>query len=184
MDPYVRSPAASLPHAPLPESGLAGSYVPAVEPERPAWAQRTEKWDLPQYGFFAGVAGGVLILLCAFSLALFLTAMAFFGWGSWPWVDGVQSGRADDWWVWPLGVAACGLVTGATVLLSALRVKERPDAGALAGVAMVAGGLLSFFAMGGFLLGGLLAIVGGVLAVMGSRTVVLVRAPRVQAGHL
>ncbi|HUR68716.1 MAG TPA: hypothetical protein VM370_05670 [Candidatus Thermoplasmatota archaeon] len=153
-----------------------------LEPAAPAtWGERIE---YARAGFYAGLAGGVLILVAAFVTALFLTAMATFAGGvpTWTWFDNdVRDGVVNDGWPEvPIFIAVWGLVTGAAVLLGALAVKERPDRATVPGVVMLAAGLLSFFALGGFFLGGLLAIVAGVLAVAGSRNVFGVRAPRVR----
>lgn len=165
-----------------PTNAVTGGHVyeePALPPERVTW---TDKIEYTRYAFYGGLAGGVLILVAAFIGALFLTAMATFGGGlpSWAWGVDDQVGRDDGFPEVPILIGVWGLVTGGTVILAALRVKERPMHAALPGVAMIAGGVLSFFALGGFLLGGLLAIIAGVLAVAGSRTLFYARGPRLR----
>ena len=156
-------------------------------PPRPAWATWADKGELPKWAFYSGLAGGVLILLCAFSIALLMTVMGFLGGPTlaWPWLtdpDGAgPAGNDADWSpAVPFVFALWGLLTGGAVLLGALKLKENPEASAVPGVIMLVGGLLSFLTFGGFLVGGLLAIVGGVLAVAGARSVFTVRGPRVR----
>lgn len=137
---------------------------PALPHEPPDWAPRG---DHSRYAFYGGMAGGVLILLAGFIGALVLTLMAVFA-------------DVRPAWEVPVLIGLWGLVTGGVVLLAALRVKEAPETAALAGLAMVAGGVLSFFALGGFVLGGLLAILAGVLAIAGSRSLWYARGPRIR----
>lgn len=154
--------------------------APAAVADAPAWSPRrwaSDRVDLLQYAFWAGLAGGVLILLGAFAISLFLMAMTLFGVtpASW-WVFDVDGpgdgdGRADWFPGMAVAVAIWGLLTGGMVLLGAVRLKEGGRVTALPGVVMLMGGLLSFFALGGFLLGGIIAILGGVLAIAGASTV-------------
>jgi hypothetical protein len=81
----------------------------------------------------------------------------------------------------PFLFAVWGLVTGGAVLLGALKLKENHEAAAGPGAIMLVGGLLSFLVFGGFLVGGLLAIVAGVLAIAGARSVFAVRGPRIRS---
>lgn len=151
-------------------------HEPDTPRSTPAWYDRL---DYGRWGFLAGLSGGVLILVAAFVVALFLSALAAFGASpAWAFDPGDEGPRDDGFPEVPLAIGAWGLVTGAVVLLAALRVKERPDDSAIAGVVMVSAGLLSFLATGGFLLGGVLAILGGVLAVAGARSIGLMRGPR------
>lgn len=175
LDPY-RSRAD--PYAP-PVDSPAATYVapnppplaPMADPPRGRrfstggdwWSDRA---DLRQWAFLAGLAGGVLILVGAFALALFLTSMQLLG-----------AGDADIWYLdddnfpgIPLAVALWGLLSGGLVLMGALRLKEMDEISAMPGVIMLVGGLLSFFALGGFLVGGLASIVAGVLAIAAART--------------
>lgn len=137
----------------------------------------TEKAEFRRWAFYAGLAGGVLILLGAFATALFMMVMSIFDAEPAWW----RMGDEDGWFPWlALALGVWGLVTGAVVLISAASLKESRDATVFPGIGMVAGGLLSFFALGGFLVGGILAIVGGVLAIAGARTVLGVRGPRLR----
>lgn len=161
--------------------GIVYHEEPAVPVRPPDWAPRGG--DYSRYAFYGGLAGGVLILLAAFIGALVLTMMATFGGGlpSWAWgVDDDPGGRDDGFPEIPVIVGLWGLVTGGAVILAALRVKEAPSQAALAGIVMVAAGVLSFFALGGFFLGGLLAIVAGVMAIASSRSLWYARGPRIR----
>lgn len=156
--------------------------TPAVPPRtRPAWTAWADKAELVKWAFYAAMAAGVLILLCAFAIALLMTVMGFFGGPAlgWPWL--VEPDGDPGWSpVVPFLVALWGLLTGGAVLLGALRLKEAPDASAMPGILILVGGLLSFLVFGGFLVGGLLAIVAGVLAIAGARSVFTVRGPRLR----
>lgn len=179
---YAASPA----YDPLPTYEETPAYTPA----RAAWADRTEKGRFVEWAFYSGLAAGVLILLCAFSVALLMTVMGFLGGPNlaWPWLtdpDGAGPAANDAAWspLVPFLFALWGLVTGGMVLIGALRLKESPEWSAGPGAIILVGGLLSFLVFGGFLVGGLLAIVSGVLAVAGARSLFTVRGPRLRGNE-
>lgn len=169
---------------PYPTNPMTGDYhsEPAVPPSPPLRATWDDKVDYSRWAFYAGLGGGVLILLAAFLGALLFTAIAAFGgvmpgWAWWgPGADGVRVDSAFP--EVPILIALWGLLTGIAVVLCALRIKERPDEAAIPGIVMLVAGLLSFLALGGFLLGGVLAISGGVLAIAGARSLWGMHAPR------
>lgn len=178
---YVPPPPAPPPReAPLPATSSMATatttdadVAPAAR-SMPWWMQRG---NLREWAFIAGLAGGVLIMVGAFAVALFVTALQLVGpvdSNVWFLDDGNFPGAA-------LAVAVWGLVTGGVVLWGALRLKQGDDASALPGALMLIGGILSFFALGGFLVGGLAAIAAGVMAVAGAEYVLPprdARAPR------
>lgn len=176
MDPYPSNPLTGG----IPDTTYRPIDAPATTSAR--WTDRT---DYARWAFYAGLAGGVLILLAAFVVALFMTAWATFGggavpgWGAWNDAADVERGESGFPEI-PILLSLWGLVTGGAVLLAALRAREHPERAAIPGIIMVSAGLLSFFALGGFLIGGILAMVGGVLAIAGSRTLWTTRAPRVR----
>lgn len=153
--------------------------VPAYVPPRAAWAERADRADFSKWAFFAGLASGLLILLCAFSVALVMMLLSALGG---PDLDWVWAGDPDGEWspVAPFLFALWGLLAGGAVLLGALRLKENPQGSAMPGVVMVLGGLMSFLSLGGFFVGGILAIIAGAMAIAGARSVLLVRGPRLR----
>lgn len=58
-----------------------------------------------------------------------------------------------------------GVVSGAIILLSALMMNSRPSESSKWGVIVLVFSVLSLFGMGGFLIGAVLGIVGGILAI-------------------
>lgn len=179
-DPYATNPG-SYAREPgtLPEYRVEPVAGAKAMPIRAAWE---DKIHFSRWAFYAGLAGGILILLAAFLGALLFTAIAAFGgtmpgWAWWRADVGDNDGGFPEV---PILIAVWGLVTGIVVLLCALRIKERPDEAAIPGIAMLVAGLLSFLALGGFLLGGIFAIAGGVLGIAGSSHLLGTRAPRVR----
>ena len=147
-------------------------YDYTLEPEVDtieAPAPIARRLDLGQWAFYAGLAGGVLILVAGFVAALFVTA-----------ADALDQPFLDATWQDAMLIGIWGLVTGAAVVLGALRVRERPDASGIPGLVMIAAGVLSFFALGGFFVGGLAAILAGVMAVASSRSMWRMPGPRVR----
>lgn len=166
---YVASPP---PAPPIPSAPPSFSAAPPATP-RALWADRAQ---MREWAFIGGMVGAVLILVGAFAVALFVTVMNL-----------VDASDPDVWFLdeanfpgAPLAVALVGMLTGGLVLVGALRLKDGQDPSAIPGGAMLFGGILSFFALGGFLVGGLTAIVAGVMAISGARTVLPPRVPRVE----
>lgn len=126
----------------------------------------TDRERLMQWAFVAGLVGGVLILAGAFTLALMMTFVSLF----WP-----APAHAPAWFspgafpVFAVFLGVWGLAAGALVIYAAARLRGNVGDPMPWGIGMIGGGVLSFLAMGGFLLGGLAAIVGGVLAVAATR---------------
>lgn len=178
-DPAYAPPPSTL-HASYPPPGPEPVPIPAHVPPRPEWAARHDRGDFVKWGFYAGLAGGVLILLCAFTVALLMTVLGFLGAPDLAWAFDGDAAIDDDGWspVAPFLFALWGLLTGGAVILAALRLKETPHASAMPGVVMLLAGIMSFVVLGGFLVGGILALVAGVLAIAGARSVLLVRSPR------
>lgn len=156
----------------------AGPYADPFPPAAPAaepptsGGEHTRNWAVTM-----SLLGGVLILAGSFLLAILLTFLSFFG--AWPATWGLEDpGRLTRA---AFFVAFWGLVTGGLVLYSAAVLRKVDESALVPGIGLVAGGLLSFFAMGGFIVGGLLAIVAGVLAIGGMPPMAFERAPRWRA---
>ena len=63
------------------------------------------------------------------------------------------------------GFAAIGVISGIIILIGSIMVYNRPSKASTWGALILAFSLASFFAMGGFFLGAVLGIVGGILAI-------------------
>lgn len=111
-----------------------------------------------EFGIASGLslASGILILVGAIISwiwhASFLPQMG--------WMMGVPN-------VMPIfaSMVVTGVVSGAIILLSALMMSSRPSESSKWGVIVLVFSVLSFFGMGGFLIGAVLGIVGGILAI-------------------
>ncbi len=62
------------------------------------------------------------------------------------------------------GIGLFGLVSGVIVLVSALMLRNRPSQRTLWGALILIFSVLSFFGTGGFLIGAILGIIGGIMA--------------------
>lgn len=121
-------------------------------------ARRTRAWA---YGLT--IAGGALIIGGALMMLLFWSIASGTGWtGNW-WMPGhgfmFQSGV-------PFGAfLVWGLFAGAIVLWAGARMRPGGGGdGTTEGVVAIVGSVLSFPAMGGFMFGALLGVVGGALS--------------------
>lgn len=74
---------------------------------------------------------------------------------------GMMQGFGGGWFY---GAAAIGLIAGIAVLVGAVMIYARPRSASTWGLLVLVFSILSFFGMGGFFIGAILGIVGGVLA--------------------
>lgn len=120
----------------------------------------TDRSDLLQWAYLSGLLAGVLVL--AGSLAMGMMSAA------WTMGQGFMMGYGPGWWgaQWLLPMTIWGAIVGGAILYAASKLAAAPRP---AGIALVALGILSFPAMGGFMIGALAAIVAGVLA-LGAET--------------
>ena len=65
---------------------------------------------------------------------------------------------------WSLVAAAIGLISGAVVLIGAIMIYTQPNRISTWGLVILVFSILSLFGMGGFFLGAILGMVGGILA--------------------
>lgn len=119
------------------------------------------------WGFVLALAGGVLMIAGSAS-ALFgypgMPMMGGSGFGGMP-----MMGWGYDYAAPPAWTGWAGLALGALAVVAAIRFRdETHDVTAWAVAAILAGALASF-AMSGHLLGGVLAVVGGALALAAGR---------------
>ncbi len=75
---------------------------------------------------------------------------------------GMMQGYGFGGWFYAL--AAIGLVSGVIILIGAIMVYTQPGRASTWGVLILVFSLVSFFGMGGFFLGAILGVVGGILA--------------------
>ncbi|MEM1946119.1 MAG: hypothetical protein QXF95_03785 [Candidatus Caldarchaeum sp.] len=118
--------------------------------------------EKPTAAFILSLVGGVLIL----AGGLFgLTAWMMWG-GMAYWGGMMGPGMMMGWWM-PWAWSALpfiGLVSGIVVIASALMLQSRPSQAHTWGALILAFSMISIFGMGGFIIGALLALVGGILA--------------------
>ncbi|HLE97065.1 MAG TPA: hypothetical protein VI997_06810 [Candidatus Thermoplasmatota archaeon] len=119
----------------------------------------TEMW-----AFVATLVGGVLIVMAALMGAFMMSFVGPFS-GGMVWMMGGYAPSPG----WLLGMGAWmvlwGVATGAVVIAGAVRIRAGGPDTLGWGVAVVVAACLSLFAMGGFLFGAVLAVVGGVVAI-------------------
>lgn len=123
--------------------------------------------EFPKAAYTLGIVSGALILLNGLLLSL-ASALAvaraglFYRFGPY---GGYMMYRP---YMWPgivfFGMAVFGLICGILVLISAIMVRRNPENYAW-GTLMIIFSVLSFFSMGGFIVGAILGIIAGALAV-------------------
>ncbi len=124
-------------------------------------ASGAEKY--PRTAYLLSLIGGILVLFLSIIIAILyiVIATAFssfhisiaFGVGA----------------VVSAALAAVAVLLGILILVFALRMKNHPETSQTAGVVVLVCALLSFIGGGGFYIGAILALVGGILAIIWKR---------------
>jgi len=113
----------------------------------------------------SGLVGGLLILATGLTFLLMpaLLPVRMMGWSH-------MGGTPYGWWPsFMYSLAAWNLLLGGAAVLAALRLRAGSPQAATWSVLLLVVGALSFPMMGGFLLGSLAALLGGVLGLLASR---------------
>ena len=126
----------------------------------------SEDTSVNTWSFVSLLVGSILILFGSIAGALMMGVWG--AWGMMPMAGMMgeyMSNYVGDGWTSTMAwwMAAWGIVTGGLVLAAALHVRSGREAQTWAVIAIVAG-VLSLFAMGGYVVGAIAAIVGGALA--------------------
>jgi len=118
-----------------------------------------------QWAYASLLAGGILIVIGGVGVALMMGFTGMMGYGM---MGNYASYMTTNWFAgmaWWMGLI--GLATGGIVLFAAYRLRQDPTDRATAGTLGIIGGALSLLAMGGWVVGASLAILGGALALGG-----------------
>lgn len=118
----------------------------------------------PTAAFVLSLVAGVLILLGGlFGMVAWMMwgGAAYWG-GGW----GMMGPMMMGWWMpmWLSAFSVLGLVSGIVIVASALMLQNRPSEAKTWGTLILVFSVVSLFGMGGLLIGALLGIVGGILA--------------------
>jgi hypothetical protein len=103
--------------------------------------------ERPYAAFVLSLVGGVLILVGG------LLGLTWLGWPMWGWMPGFL-----------LAFSAVGLVSGAAVVTAAYMLYNKPSQAQTWGTIVLVFAIVSLLSAGGFIIGALLGIVGGLLA--------------------
>jgi hypothetical protein len=115
--------------------------------------------EIPTVAFILSLLGGLLILLSG--IVFLMIGAAFMGsmMGALvPGLTGLVSSVIAGLGVW-------GLICGVIILLGAYMIYTRPDTHGMWGIIILVFSLLSFIEGGGYIIGAILGIVGGILAI-------------------
>jgi hypothetical protein len=123
--------------------------------------------EIPTASFVLSLIGGLLILAGAGMMLTFSSGTPYYGMmGGYGGMMGGYYGMMQGFGYggWFYGVAATGLVSGIIVLIGAVMIYTRPDKAPTWGLLVLIFSIISFAGMGGFFLGAILGIAGGILA--------------------
>ncbi|MEM0443837.1 MAG: hypothetical protein QXG52_03730 [Candidatus Caldarchaeum sp.] len=114
--------------------------------------------DKPTAAFILSLVGGVLILSGAL--------LGFVRWVVWGGMMCPGCGMMGWWtpWAWT-AFSSLGLVSGILVTVGAFMLQTRPQQANTWGSIILAFSAISLISMGGFVVGALLGIIGGILAI-------------------
>jgi CDP-diglyceride synthetase len=123
----------------------------------------------PITAFILSLIGGILILITGIvGLAWFGAAGPYWG-GFGGWMSGMMGGYHGFFGGGEYGFFAVlsllGLVSGVLIIVGAIMLRSRPQDHLVWGVLILIFALVSFADMGGYLIGALLGIAGGALAI-------------------
>jgi hypothetical protein len=114
------------------------------------------------------VIGGALMLaggLLAFSMLGVWSQSAMYGWGSMMRGGGWGMMAPGGYIGWTVGtMASISLAAGAVSIFGGYMIHKKPESGHGWGVAVLIASIIGLFGMGGFIVGPILGIVGGILA--------------------
>lgn len=124
--------------------------------------------------FLLSLIGGVLILIGGLVVLVIGMCGAFgVGYGYTGMMMGRMMGGFGPVWVFGgisvIAVSIIGIVSAVIVIYGAFAVRDRPGARTTWGALILAFSLISLLSLGGFLVGAVLGILGGILAMVGSR---------------
>ncbi len=117
--------------------------------------------EIPARAFLLSLTAGILILG---NSALLGVAATWF-----PWVIPTLPGSADNLTVPFASLTAVGLICGVLVLLGAMMLRRRPVNRKVWGMMIVVFSIPSVITGGGFIIGFILGIIGGALAVRATK---------------
>jgi hypothetical protein len=124
--------------------------------------------QLLYWGYAAGLVGGVLILASTVLLVLFMAVLGTIGVTMPMWWGQFEPRALGGFAAALMGllVLLWGVLTGLLVLWGANRTRTGGPNLVPAGVVMIVAGVLSFPVMGGFWVGAMAAIAGGILVIL------------------
>ncbi|MEM0445340.1 MAG: DUF6114 domain-containing protein [Nitrososphaerota archaeon] len=116
--------------------------------------------EKPLAAFILSLAAGALVLVGGVASLLW---MYYPGWMSW---RGMMMPMMMWWaaWVWWIP-SIIGIASGAVIIVGALSMYSNPQLSQLWGALILIFSLVSLLGLGGFIVGALMGIVGGILAI-------------------
>ncbi len=123
--------------------------------------------EVPTASFILSLIAGLLILAGVGMMTTFSFGTPYYGmmggyYGMMGGYYGMMQGFGYGGWFYL--AAAVGLISGIVILIGAILIYTQPGRASTWGLFVLVFSILSFFGMGGFFLGAILGIVGGVLA--------------------
>lgn len=121
----------------------------------------------PRTAYLLSLVGGILILFLSIIYALILVVVAslFAAVGF-----GLGAGLA-------IGLAVVAIVFGLIILVLAMRLKSNPQGARTTGILILVFAVISFVGGGGFYIGAILALIGGILAIVWTPPAPMAQAP-------
>ena len=115
----------------------------------------------PSIAFMLSLIGGIFIVLGSLFSFLMYSFWETWGWGMMgPWMMGGYGFPYGFMW----GFSLVALVAGLIVIVGGIMLQARPEEHMLWGILVLIFSIVSFVGMGGFMIGALLGIAGGALA--------------------
>jgi hypothetical protein len=126
--------------------------------------------EKPTAAFILSLVGGVFILLCGGMMSMIGSYIGQYGWGMMGGYGGWGGMMGPGFGMMGFAFGALGvlgLIFGAIVIISAIMLNSKPEQHSTWGTVIIIFSVLSIFgsAMGGFGIGLVLGLIGGILAI-------------------
>jgi hypothetical protein len=118
--------------------------------------------EKPTPAFILGIISGVLIIIGGITGIMWMWVRSSYGGG---WLGMMGPSMMGRWipWLWG-SLTSVVLISGVIILVEALMLQSRPSQSQTWGILILIFSMVSLFSMGGFIIGAILGIIAGILA--------------------
>lgn len=127
--------------------------------------ESVSKTNVPASAILSLIGGALMLAggIIALSMWSIWSPAGMSGWG--PMMGGYGGMMQGGYFGWAVGtMSALSLATGAIVLAGAYSIYRKPESSTAWGIVILVASIVGLFGMGGFLIGSILGVIGGIIA--------------------